>query len=355
MEHKVRLAIFGTGQGAVQTMEYLDSEKTEIVCFLDSDKKKQGRSFCDRPIVPPEEALQLDVDYFLIGSENYASEMRLALKKAGVPPRNVFSLLQDKTLNNKSFHHMNRSIYHYNTKYASIIKDEHLPLFFKNYAICNMRLDIESRNRNLYRFDDYLLQGIDYVRLSTVELLSREIRENGIEGAVAELGVYQGHFSRVLEAMFPDRPLYLFDTFEGFHMDDVQIEQERAFSAATVGHLSDTSVDTVLAKLSNRGNVHVVKGCFPQSTRQTEDRTYAFVMIDVDLYQPIYEGLKYFYDRLSPGGYIMVHDYNFERYQGAKEAVRTFCSEYGLTPVPVSDFFGSALIVKPQTIMAEHG
>lgn len=37
-----------------------------------------------------------------------------------------------------------------------------------------------------------------------------------LNGCVAEAGVFQGNFAKVINANFPDRKLYLFDTFEGF-------------------------------------------------------------------------------------------------------------------------------------------
>lgn len=73
---------------------------------------------------------------------------------------------------------------------------------------------------------------------------------------------------------------------------------------------------------------------------------FAFVSIDADLYKPIYEGLKYFYPRLSPGGYIFVHDYNTHIFHGAKQAVRDFCNESRVSFFPLSDHAGSAVIGK---------
>ena len=46
------------------------------------------------------------------------------------------------------------------------------------------------------------------------------IIERNIWGSMAELGVYKGEFSACLNQMLPDRKLYLFDTFEGFHNND---------------------------------------------------------------------------------------------------------------------------------------
>src|SRR4029079_18426640 len=67
-----------------------------------------------------------------------------------------------------------------------------------------------SRKRNIDR--NYM----DYIRLSTLELVAYEIDRNNILGSVAELGVYKGKFARYINQLFPNRKLYLFDTFMGF-------------------------------------------------------------------------------------------------------------------------------------------
>lgn len=346
MNQVTRLAIFGTGQGSVQTMELLDPGKTEIVGFLDSNREKQGRLFFGRPVFPPEAAADMDVDFYLIGSLSYAQEMKQTLHKFHVPHDKIFCLLRGRSSSVKSFHRVNRALFQQNNMAIRTVKEEYLSQYFNNYAVCQMRLDFETRTKAFYLYEDYLLKGIDYVRLSTIELLAREIDDRNVEGAIGELGVYQGHLTKMLHALFPGRHFYLFDTFEGFRQEDIQMEQEKGYSGAESGHFSDTNVELVLEKLGRPDNVHIIKGYFPASTRQTEDRKYAFVSIDADLYQPTYEGLKYFYRLLSPGGYILVHDFNFEKYMGVKEAVRTFCAEAGIGYVPVSDYFGSVLIAK---------
>lgn len=346
MKRKTRLVIFGTGQGAVNTLEHLDPKKTEILCFLDSQREKQGQLFFGKPIIAPEAVSNLDYDYILIGSITYFHEMKNILRQAKVPGDRVYSLLKDRSAHDKVFRQMNQRIYQHNRTYLSIVKDDYLQYYFKNYAVCQMRLDIESRTRKLYQYEDYLLKGIDYVRLSTVELLAREINERNVVGDIGELGVYQGHFSKVLQQLFPDRDLYLFDTFEGFHAKDVQVEIDTSFSNAKPGHLSDTNVENVRAILGHSEKVHIIKGYFPESTSQVGARTYAFVSIDVDLYQPSYEGLKYFYKLLAPGGFILIHDYNHDYYKGVKQAVRTFCSEMGISYTPISDYHGSVVIAR---------
>ena len=69
--------------------------------------------------------------------------------------------------------------------------------------------------------------------------------------------------------------------------------------------------------------------------------------IDADLYAPVLAGLRWFYDRLSPGGYVLVHDYNNAAFAGARAAVREFQEASGAGVIPLPDWGGTAVIVRP--------
>ena len=197
-----------------------------------------------------------------------------------------------------------------------------------------------GRNR---KFNVYAEGG--YIRLSSLELVATEIYENDVKGEVAELGVYRGRFAKKINEAFPDRKMYLFDTFTGF--DERDADKDRSFNYSTAAvDLTDTSIDIVLQAMPVKENCIIRKGFFPE-TASGLDETFAFVSIDTDLYQPIYDGLVYFYPRLSKGGYIFVHDYNNSEFKGAKQAVRNFCKEYQVSYFPLSDYAGSAIISKP--------
>jgi O-methyltransferase len=191
------------------------------------------------------------------------------------------------------------------------------------------------------------IYGPDYIRASSLELVAHEIYTNNIPGNVAELGVFRGDFAKLINSAFPDRKLYLFDTFEGFDENDIKAEYKgRASTGASVQDFSDTTVNLVLGKMKYRETCVVKKGYFPQTAQDVED-VFAFVSIDTDLFEPIYNGLCYFYPRLSQGGYIFVHDYNDgHTYTRAKEAVRKYCLENGIPYFPLSDNQGSAIIMK---------
>lgn len=186
----------------------------------------------------------------------------------------------------------------------------------------------------------------EYVRVSTLELIADEIQRRGVNGSAAELGVYQGSFAKHINRLLPDRELLLFDTFSGFHSE--HLAEEISTRLAAVGDdFSDTSVELVMSRMAFPDKVSIHRGLFPGSTEKLKDRIFCLVSIDCDLYEPILAGLRYFYARLSVGGFILVHDYNNILYAGAKKAVDAFCEENGVFPVPITDSAGTAVFCKP--------
>lgn len=185
------------------------------------------------------------------------------------------------------------------------------------------------------------------IRLATCRLIAEEIRRRDLPGAMAELGVYQGEFAEELNRMFPERKLYLFDTFTGFDERDIgAVDGKRA----KAGDFSDTSAEAVLKRMPHPEQIRIKKGYFPESlalmSEEEEKESYALVSLDTDLYQPTLAGLSYFYPKLVPGGYMILDDYNSPQFPGVAEAVHEFCDREGVSVVPLCDLHGTAVLVK---------
>ncbi|PKM61245.1 MAG: hypothetical protein CVU99_04240 [Firmicutes bacterium HGW-Firmicutes-4] len=209
-------------------------------------------------------------------------------------------------------------------------------------------IDMENQIRDL-GFDGIIKHASDFktkydLRLAELRLIGSEIRKRKVAGAIAELGVYQGEFARELNQNFSDRKLYLFDTFDGFQSED--IVSERGLSKAKAGDFSDTSEATILSHMPFPGQVEILKGRFPETIPDLEIR-YALVSLDADLYEPTRHGLDYFYPRLSSGGVILIHDYNSTQFPGVKRAVDEYLSKHSLYLIPLCDFHGTAMLIKP--------
>jgi O-methyltransferase len=194
----------------------------------------------------------------------------------------------------------------------------------------------------------YFSIATDFARNGVAELVAQEIHRNEVPGDVAELGVFEGDFAALLHSHLPERPIHLFDTFSGFAHRDVQTEM--GASIPSLPDFSGTSIGEVLRKFPKGAPVMIYPGWFPDTANGVRDKRFALVSLDADLYQPILSGLRFFWPRLSPGGFILVHDYNNTgMFPGCRRAVAEFQREHPITLMPVPDVGGTAVIAKPLT------
>ena len=175
-------------------------------------------------------------------------------------------------------------------------------------------------------------------------------REANMPGNVAECGVYYGDFSFFINKYFPDRILYLFDTFEGFAETDLSVERELGDKNFLDGPLNkkcfaDARIEIIENIFPHIEKCVIKKGFFPETTAGLED-TFCFVNLDMDLYQPMLAGIEWFYPRMEPGGVILLHDYWNPEAPGVKRAVHDYEQTHHikLHKFPIGDFFSLAIL-----------
>ena len=101
-----------------------------------------------------------------------------------------------------------------------------------------------------------------------------------------------------------------------------------------------------MSKMKHPEKIELHKGYFPD-TIPPEEKIFAFVSLDPDLYKPTFDGLRYFYPRLSKHGYIMIHDYNnVQFFKSVHQAVEDFRQEFDINIVPIPDENGTLVISK---------
>jgi O-methyltransferase len=181
----------------------------------------------------------------------------------------------------------------------------------------------------------------DPARYASLALAVRTLQQEGIAGEFAEVGVYRGATSRFLAACAPERTLHLFDTFAGFD------RREREPENASDERFQATSEATVRRALGATANAVIHAGHFPTTTAGLEDRTFAFVLLDLDVYAPTRAGLEFFYPRLASGGYCFVHDYNSpESNRACRRALTEFLAGKPERAIELPDTWGSAVFRK---------
>jgi O-methyltransferase len=184
----------------------------------------------------------------------------------------------------------------------------------------------------------------DRIRFYNFWLQAERLRREDIAGSMAEVGVYKGRTANVMHRCAPERPLHLFDTFEGFPASDLEEESGRA-AGYTTRHFAGTSPGRVRALLGDPPGLTIHKGYFQDTAAAVEDERFALVSLDADLARPTRAALAFFYPRLAPGGVILIHDYNSD-WPGLVAAVDNFCRDIPENPVPVPDADSTVMIIK---------
>lgn len=275
--------LFGAGQTGAMILRLLSPDYIPL-CFADNSSLRRGTDFCGLPVLSPEEAL----------SQN---------------PDTVFLCVMDPE------------------RIEQMTKQLH-ELDYSGEILSSEALDA---------FD---------ARCATMRLLAKQITDRNIPGDIAEVGVYKGAFASRINEALPGRAFHLFDTFEGFSEHDVTIETARGLSQAKVGDFSDTSEDSVRRMLPHPEQAAFHKGFFPDTFAGCEENVFCLVSVDADLYAPTTAALLLFYDRLAPGGALILHDVNSLQYTGAGKAVDEFCRSRGIYPVPLCDLHGTVVLMK---------
>ena len=198
---------------------------------------------------------------------------------------------------------------------------------------------------------DGLLQS-DMTRFYQFSLVFEQLIKERVDGDLMELGTYQGRTATMLAQMARrlERTLHVLDTFEGFDQRDITGPD----ASARTGTFNDTSLEAVRARVGEEA-VRYVKGYFPETASQLPpDGRYCLVHIDCDLYTPITSALEYFYPRMAPGGFIIVHDYASPSWAGAERAVDEFFATKPESIIPMPDGAGSAMVRKQRTPMTAN-
>lgn len=164
-------------------------------------------------------------------------------------------------------------------------------------------------------------------------------------GSVAECGVFRGHFAAYINLYFPDRKLFLFDSFTGFDERDLSAEQnlDRNILMENNSFFRHGDADIVLLRCPNPNNVIIKQGYVPETFVGLENEKFAFVNLDMDLYAPTIESLRFFGCHMVQGGVILLHDYYHHIYEGIRRAVEEYARESKFVCMPIGDGSSVAL------------
>ena len=315
---RMKIYVYGTGCGAGElTDSALRPERIEA--FVE---REGGGSFLGRPVIALEELAGRDFDLLIVAGRD-AERIEREAGRLGLDADKLLFLKNHMRLTDR-----NRC---YDAARA-VLGDAFADRLLGSEKLIRVPLWTETERIAGEGADN------DYVRLKTLEAIC--LRLGSVPGAAAELGVYRGGFARWINALLPERRLYLFDTFAGFDPEE-SAEEGRGFTEAH----RNTSVGRVLAALPHPGRAVIRQGLFPASAEGLGDERFALVSLDADLEESTFAGLCFFVPRMSEGGYILLHDYNNLKLGGVKRALERYETEHGrLAAVPLCDVNGTLVV-----------
>ena len=140
-----------------------------------------------------------------------------------------------------------------------------------------------------------------------------------VDGEFWECGVYRGGSARILADLLRDRPrpLRLFDTFSGFH--GVTRSDRPGVSDGHLFYSEDAAEE--VRRFLDADFVSIYKASIPKGFEGLESARIAFANIDVDLYKPTRDALRFILPRMVKGGRIVVDDYDDPDWPGVTQAV----------------------------------
>jgi hypothetical protein len=179
-----------------------------------------------------------------------------------------------------------------------------------------------------------------------------------LPGDVFELGVYKGTslirwatFRNLLENDF-SRRIVGFDAYGAFPREQVLQPEDHAFIERFEGAggegLSEIELEQIFTRKGIR-NVHLVKGnvfsTLDEYLGAQPQTRIVLLHLDMDVREPTAYALEHLYDRIVPGGLIVIDDYN--AVAGATDAVDEFVARRKLSLQKLSHYFVPAYIRKP--------
>ena len=335
-----KIIVWGTGNNARQMMKDHCFDGAELVCFVDTYRKID--SFEGFPVIVPDQIQGKKYDWLII-SMTKPEEVYEKCKALKIDDSKII-IVYNTIMKGHQYHFQDTDAVREQLPKLGEVIDSVREIYDQCAPVRRCHLDYESE------FDPDIrtyYNDREYIRVRTIGLAADEVKQIKGDWDVAELGVFQGSTSRLISLLFPERKIYMFDTFESFDRVEADKEIESGYcDDSFVDTFKNTSLERVKEIMPYKDKYVIRKGLFPETAEGLEDNRYGFVSLDVDLEESTYAGLTYFVPRMIEGGYIFLHDYNHVKLKGVKNAVKRYEKDNDMRfrKVPICDSDGTLVL-----------
>lgn len=226
------------------------------------------------------------------------------------------------------------------------------------------KLHIESQQNEKYyapiynfdglRTDPRIIHNHDFMRQPEfIEAYDRSIQASGFDslyywrthvalwcashaqklnGDFVECGVWYGMLSSAIMNYLNwnslNKHFYLFDTFCG--IDDSQLT-DNELKQGNISHFRKVYEENIYEKVCNNfkefDRVHVIQGSVPSILETVYIDSVSYLSLDMNNVTPEIAAANYYWDKIVPGGIILLDDYGFVSYEEQKRQFDIFAKE----------------------------
>ncbi|WP_018409735.1 TylF/MycF/NovP-related O-methyltransferase [Methylocystis rosea] len=174
-------------------------------------------------------------------------------------------------------------------------------------------------------------------RLDNIQTLVEAALAEEIPGDLFEAGVWRGGAGILMRAILAahadtTRRVWLADSFQGLPRPHVERFPMDAGDTHYQYEALKVSLETVKANFARFGlldsRLEFVEGFFSETLDRAAVERIAVLRLDGDMYESTYVALTALYDKVSPGGFVIVDDYGY--LESCRRAVADFLSSRSL-------------------------
>jgi hypothetical protein len=175
-----------------------------------------------------------------------------------------------------------------------------------------------------------------------------------IAGDFVECGVSHGFMSAMLMQYLDwdslGKTFWLLDTFAGIDPRYLtEAERKADILKRNQSRLETreyaTNLSAVRATFAAWGRVKIVVGSVPETLPQVSSEKIAFLHIDMNNAVPERAAIEYFWDRLTPGAFVVLDDYGWRSFEPQKHSMDEFAASRCLEILRVPT--GQGVMYKP--------
>ncbi len=188
---------------------------------------------------------------------------------------------------------------------------------------------------------------IGNARMTNLRRIAEHVLEQGVPGDFIETGVWRGGACIMMRAVLKaygvtDRKVWAADSFCGLPKPKPGVAADEGDVHHTFSELA-VSLEQVKENFAKYDllddQVRFLKGWFSETLPTAPIERLAVLRLDGDMYESTMDALESLYDKVSPGGFVIVDDYG--AVAGCQKAIEDFRASRGIeAPVQPIDGYG---------------